>query len=118
MVLDELGQSYKVALDEIIEEAKKFEDLWKHDLSIRIPIVFAVIEQDESLTLDLRRVGNTFLFNGDFDSEEAARYLRGRTPNGRFYPEGWKGWFYEELKKPFGEYLAEKEIKRRLEQTL
>lgn len=120
-----LTESYQRALGEIIEEAKKFDDLWDARPDTEISIISKVIDQDACLRVDLQRKGCDYGFSfggsgspfesgGDLRApKEAARGISSATPHGRFSPEEWVDIFYEGLNKKLGEYLAEKEIARR-----
>lgn len=122
---DDLERSYESTLTNIIESARAFPEIWDLNPNLSIKLIHALVDQDETLKVYLRRNAEKYGFyihdafskvgvENLLNPNEAARELRTSYKGIKFETEEWKKVSYEEIKRHLGAYLAEKEMKRRL----
>src|SRR3989344_9671812 len=117
--MDVLEKNYRAALEDILVEVKKFDDLWDNKPETEVVIISTFTAPDEELRVVLRKMEGIYGFSanrghdGFYGPEKTAAIIRSETPGGSFSSERWVDAFYAGLAKSLGEYLAEKVIRER-----
>ena len=122
---DKLERAYESALTNIVERARAFPEIWDSNPNLSIKLIDALVDQDETLKMYLKRNAERYGFYIDdtfskvgvenlINPNEAARELRRAYKGIEFETEELEKVAYEEIKRHLGTFLAEKETIRRL----